>query len=205
MDKYDIVRQTILENHEWNAWKIAAACGLLDTMGHDEAVEYVRTVRKKMRAAGELVMPEELPKYAEPEDRLADVLKLFELRGYNVPKKVARPMLLCMSYWTMLLKGNFKAIDEAMSMNERLKRPLPFAEIEQICNAAQEYGFNAMDDEKNREAEANGFPDAGLNWTSASLYYKFMVTDDELPHLKTIGKPVDKTKPWGVPRGSGTA
>lgn len=199
MENYDKVRKTILENYEWRAGKVAAFLGLTDEMGYEKATDYVRMVRKKMRADGDLIQPEEKPKYAEPEDRLADVLTLFELRNYNIRKKEAKNMLMAMCYWIMRLRGNYAAVSETMDMNERLKRPLTFPEIEEICNVAQEYGFDAMNEIKNAAAIADGFPGAGLNWTSASLYYKFNIDDAELPHLKTIGKPIDKTKPWGIP------
>ena len=174
MDKYTEVRKTILENYEWRSGKVAAYLGLTDEMGYDKATDYVRMVRKKMRDNGDLIMPEEKPKYADPADRLADVLTLFELRKYNVRKKEAKNMLLTMCYWTMLLKGNYTAVSDTMDMNAKLKRSLPFQEIEEICNAAQEYGFEAMDEAKNALAIAEGFPGSGLNWTSDSLYYKFI-------------------------------
>lgn len=199
MERYETVRKAILQNYEWKAGKVAAYLGLTDELGYEKAVDYVRMVRKKMREDGDLIQPEEKPKYADPEDRLKDVLKLFELRKCNVRKKEAKNMLLTMCYWTMQLKGNYAAVSDTMDMNDRLKRPLPFPEIEEICNIAQEYGFDALDEEKNAAAIADGFPGAGLNWTSSSLYYKFNISDDELPHLNTIGKPIDKTKPWGIP------
>jgi hypothetical protein len=199
MDRYLLVRQTILDHHEWRAAKIARFLGLTDELGDDAASEYVRSVRKKMRDDGDLIMPPEVPQYAGPEERLADVMRLFEIRNYTMKKKAAYNMLLATCYWIMLLAGNLKAVNDTMEMNNRLKRPLTFLEIERVCNEAQEKGFDALDDEKNEEAKEHGFPGAGLNWTSDSLYHKFMVQDHELQDLKTIGKPVDKTKPWGVP------
>lgn len=199
MNRYEKVRETILEHHTWHAWMIAQHIGLDEEMGEDEATEYVKKARGKMRADGDLVMPPEVPPYAEPEDRLADVIRLFEIRKYNTRKKYAETMLLALCYWTMQIKGNFEAVKETMEMNDRLKRPLQFAEIERICNTAQEYGFRAIDTEENERAIKKGLPGAGLNWTSATLFYKFGVTEEELQHLKTIGKPVDKTKPWGIP------
>lgn len=198
-ENYEKVRQTILENHTWHAWEVAAYLGLETEMGDDEATDYVKRVRRTMRETGDLIMPPELPPYASPEDRLEDVLKLFELRKYNVKKKQLEPMLLNMCYWIMRIRGNGAAVTETMDMNDRMKRPLPFSEIEKICNTAQEYGFKAMDNWENYKAECEGFPDAGLNWTSINLYHKFGVEDNEQPYLKTIGKPLSKTKPWGIP------
>lgn len=199
MDYARIVRDTIMQNHTLKAGAIARMVGLVDEMGYDKATDFVRDIRRQMRETGDLIPAIEKPKFAAPEDRLEDVLTLFELRKYNVKKKPAKSMLLGMCYWTMAVEGNVKAVCDTMDMNDRLKRPLPFQEIEKVCNDAQELGFAAMDEEKNREARAMGLPGAGLNWTSGSLYHAFEVTEDELPHLKTIGKPIDKTKPWGIP------
>lgn len=198
MDRYLLVRLAILDHHEWRAARVASYLGLTDELG-DAAVEYVKGVRKKMRDDGDLIMPPEVPVYAGAEERLADVLRLFEIRNYTMKKKAAQNMLLATCYWIMLLEGNLKAVTDTMKLNDRLKRPLTFLEIERICNEAQDKGFEALDDEKNEAAKKLGFPGAGLNWTSDSLYHRFMVEDHELPYLKTIGKPVDKTKPWGVP------
>lgn len=199
MDYNQLVRDTIMKNHTLKAGQIADMLGLVGELGYDEATDYVRAVRRNMRKTGDLIPEPEKPPYASPKDRLADVLTLFELRNYNVRKKPASYMLLNMCYWTMQLEGNAKAVCDTMDMNDRLKRSLPFKDIEAICNEAQEKGFDALDPIKNFKAQADGFPDAGLNWTSASLYYKFEVTEEELPHLKTIGKPVHKTNPWGIP------
>lgn len=188
-----------MKNHKLKAGQIAEMLGLVGELGYDGATDYVRAVRRNMRKTGDLIPEPEKPPYAAPEDRLADVLKLFELRNYNVRKKAAVNMLLAMCYWTMQLEGNGKAVCDTMDMNDRLKRSLPFKEIEKICNDAQDMGFAAIDPIKNYAAQAQGYPDAGLNWTSINLYYKFEVTDEELPHLKTIGKRIDKTKPWGIP------
>ena len=199
-EKFREVRNTIMLHHEWSAWRVADHLGLDEEMGSDEAAQYVRDVRKTMRETGDLIVPEKKPQYAPPEERLKDVLALFELRDYKINKKAAKNMLLAMCYWTFMTSGNWKAVDETMEMNDRLKRPLAFQDIESICNAAQEKGFTVLDDEKaNEEARAMGYPDAGYNWTSDRLYHLFQVTEEELPYLSTIGKPISKISPQGVP------
>lgn len=199
MDTKQLVRDAIMKNHTLRAGVLARQLGLDVEMGYDKATDYVRYVRQEMRKNGDLIPEIEKPKYAPSEERLEDVLKLFELRNYNVNKKAAKNMLFAMCYWTMRIAGNMKAVCDTMDMNDRLKRSLSFPEIEKACNDAQELGFDALDEQKNKEAIAKGFPNAGLNWTSATLYYKFEVTDEELTHLKTIGKPINKTQPWGIP------
>lgn len=199
-EQYQAVRDTIMRHHEWSAWKVAAHLGLSESMGTEDAAQYVREVRKTMRDNGDLIIPQQKPKYADPEARLRDVLTLFELREYKVNKKVAKNMLLAMCYWIFVTKGNWPAVSDTMDMNDRLERPLAFQEIEAICNAAQDKGFMVLDDEEaNRTAVEAGYPDAGYNWTSDNLYHLFQVTDDELPHLKTIGKPISRSGPQGIP------
>ena len=199
MDNKQLVRDAIMKNHTLRAGAIAKQLGLDEEMGYDKATDYIKGIRRKMREDGDLIPEIEKPTYAEPEERLADALKLFAMRKYNVNKKAASNMLLGMCYWTMVIAGNVKAVCDTMDMNDRLKKPLSFPEVEKVCNNAQQLGFAAMDEKKNKEAIELGYPGAGLNWTSATLYHKFEVTEAELPHLKTIGKPVDKLKPWGIP------
>ena len=93
-----------------------------------------------------------------------------------------------------------QAVFSTMDLNERLKTPLSFPEIERVCNLAQERGFDSLDEEKTTQAKKRGFVNAGLNYSSGSLYYKFDVKDEELPHLKTITKPQSTTNPQGVPK-----
>ena len=109
-------------------------------------------------------------------------------------------MLLMHCYWTMRLYGNMKAVFSTMELNEKLRTPLTFPEIERVCNLAQERGFDSLDEEKTAEAKIRGFRNAGLNFSSTSLYYKFEVKDEELPHLKTIEKPHSTTQPQGAPK-----
>lgn len=195
--KRDLAVQTILEHPEWKAGRVAEEIGLIEEMDHDKATEYIRQVRKSMRKKGELVIAEHT--MVPESDRLEDVKTLFRIRNYNVSKKAASAMLLMHCYWTMRLYGNWVAVSDTMDLNDKLKHPFPFPEIEQICNLAQERGFDSLDPEKNAQAKLKGFANAGLNYTSGSLYYKFDVRDEELPHLKTIEKPQSSTYPQGIP------
>ena len=194
--KRELAVQIIKEHPEWKAVVVAAHIGLVDEMGNDKAVEYIRQVRKSLKRKGELVVICET-EYTESE-RLEDVKKLFELRNYDVSKRAASAMLLMHCYWTMRESGNFKAVWDTMELNDKLKRPLSFAEIEQVCNLAQERGFDSFDEEKTLQANLRGFKNAGLNYTGISLYYKFEVTDEEATHLKTIMKTQSTINPQGA-------
>ena len=195
--KREKVVQTILEHPEWKAGAVAEHVGLIEEMGYDKATDYIKQVRKSMRKKGQLIRKPTM-EYTD-EERLADVKWLFISRDYVMSKKAASAMLLMMCYWTMRTGGNYKAVSDTMEMNDKLRRPLSFQEIEQVCNLAQERGFDSMAEEKSSQAKIRGFVNAGLNYTSDSLYYKFEVKEAELPHLKTIKKPKSMIMPQGVP------
>ena len=197
--KREIAVQTIKNYPTWKAGVVAEHIGLVEDMGHDKATEYIRQLRKRMKKNGELIVRPAMEKYAPDEDRLEDVKMLFELRGYDISKKAASAMLLMHCYWTMRLHGNIKAVCETMDLNDKLKNPLSFPEIERVCNLAQERGFDSLDPEKSAQAQIKGFVDAGINYTSDSLYFKFEVQEDELKHLKTIERPQSSTDPQGAP------
>lgn len=184
--KRDLAVQTIKEHPDWKAVAVASHIGLVEEMGNDKAVEYIRQVRKTLKRKGELVVRAIRESEYTDAERLEDVLKLFELRNYNVTKRAASAMLLMYCYWTMREAGNFKAVWDTMELNDKLKQPLSFAEIEQVCNLAQERGFDSLDEEKTIQANLRGFKNAGLNYTSISLYHKFEVTEEEANLLKTI-------------------
>ena len=196
--KRDLAVQTIKEHPEWRAVVVASHIGLIEEMGNDKAVEYIRQVRKSLKRKGELMVRAVCESEYTEAERLEDVLKLFELRKYDVTKRAASSMLLMLCYWTMREAGNFKAVSDTMELNDKLKHPLSFTEIEQVCNLAQERGFDSFDEEKTLQANLRGFKNAGLNYTSSSLFYKFEVTDEELSYLKTIYKPQSTIQPQGA-------
>lgn len=181
--KRDIAVQTILEHPEWKASVVAEHIGLIEEMGSDKATEYIRQVKKSMRRKGQLAKKPTMREYVSEEGGLEDIKKLIEIRDYKMSKKAASAMLLMHCYWTFRLYGNVKAVFSTMDLNEKLRTPLSFAEIEHICNLAQERGFNSIDDEKNAQAEKQGFVNAGLNYTKDSLYYKFEIKEEEIPLL----------------------
>lgn len=195
--KRDIAVQTILEHPEWKAGQVADHIGLTEEMTMDRATDYIRQVRKSMRKKGQLVITEQT---MVPEAyRLEDVKTLFRIRQYDINKETAKAMLLMHCYWSMRLYGNYVAVIDTMRLNDKLKHPLTFPEIERVCNLAQERGFDSWDPEKNAQAQIRGFVNAGINYTNDSLYHKFNVQEHELNYLKTIERPHSSTNPQGAP------
>lgn len=184
----DEVERLIKEDRRRKAHDIAQECGLVATMGYEKAVDYVRRVRKEMRKNGDL--PRKEYTYPSDSDRMADIDKLFELRhGKRLTKKIAENMLTLNCYYRLRSEDDdihIMAIDDTYAKNKELRNPLPLAEAIELCKYALEQYMDSRDPEKNREKKAMGYPGAGLNYGSKKLIEKLAITDEELPHMKSI-------------------
>lgn len=186
----DQVEKLLLENRRRQAYDIAEEVGLIETMGYDKAVDYVRNVRKSMRKAGKF--PEEKYKFASDEDRLADITKLFELRkGKKIDKRVAHAMLLLNCYYRFKSEDDdihWNAIDDTYAKNKELVEPLDMYIAIGICDLALLKYTESKDEKMIEAAKKRGFPGAGMNYTSGKLIEKLAITDEELQHMKSIKK-----------------
>ena len=185
----EAVESLIKDNRRRKAHEIAEAVGLIETMGYDKAVNYVKQVRRSMKKSGALPEPEN--KYAPDEDRLADIETLFELRQGVMSKDAAYYMLLLFCYYRLRSQDysiHIMAFDDTDEKNSLLENPMEAYSLLRLKEKALTLYMNSIDEEKNEAAKAKGFPGAGLNYTSDTLRYKLEITDEELPHLKTITK-----------------
>lgn len=183
----DIVERLIKENRRRKAHDIAEEAGLLEAMGYDKAVAYVREVRKSMKKKGDI--PQAKHKYASDSERLEDITKLFELRQGRMSKKAAYSMLLLNCYFRFRSEDyniHIGAIDDTYAKNRELENPYDLATAIRICEIALEKYTDSIDEEKNQAAISRGFQGAGLNYTSESLIDKLEITEEELPHMKSI-------------------
>lgn len=184
----DLVEKLLLENRRRKAHDIAEEVGLIETMGYEKAVDYVRNVRKSMRKAGSF--PEEKYKFASEEDRLEDINKLFELRqGKKIDKRVAHAMLLLNCYYRYKSEDDdihWGAIDDTYAKNKALVDPLDMYIAKGICELALLKYTESKDEAKIEAAKKQGYPGAGLNFTSSKLIEKLAITDEELQHMKSI-------------------
>lgn len=185
----EAVEALIKDNRRRKAHEIAEAVGLIETLGYDRAVNYVKQVRRSMKKSGAL--PEEQNKYAPDEERLEDIETLFELRQGTMSPGAAYHMLLLFCYYRLRSQDDsihIMAFDDTYEKNGQLENPFPLSIAVNIGEKALAQYMRSIDEEQNEAARAKGFPGAGLNYTSDTLRYKLEITDEELPHLKTITK-----------------
>lgn len=186
----EIVEKLLKDNRRRKAHDIAEEVGLVDTMGYDKAVDYVRNVRKSMRKAGSF--PEEKYKFASDESRLEDITKLFELRhGKVIEEKVAYLMLMLNCYYRLRSADDdihILAIDDTYAKNRELVEPLPMLVAIQLCEVALARYMQSNDEQEKERAIRKGLPGAGFSYASETLILKLAITDEELQHMKSIKK-----------------
>lgn len=186
----DQVEKLLTENRRRKAHDIAEEVGLIDTMGYDKAVDYVRNVRKSMRKAG--AFPQEKYKFASDEERLEDITKLFELRhGKAIDEKVAYLMLMLNCYYRLRSEDDdihIMAIDDTYEKNKELVDPLPMGTAIQLCEIALARYMQSKDEKEKERAIRKGLPGAGFSYASETLIQKLAITDEELQHMKSIKK-----------------
>ena len=184
----DQVERLLKTNRRRKAHDIAEEVGLVETMGYDKAVDYVRNVRRSMKKAG--AFPEEKYKFASEADRLEDINKLFELRqGKELDRRVAHAMLLLNCYYRLKSEDDaihWGAIDDTYAKNKELVEPLEMHIAIGICELALLKYTESKDEAKIEAAKKRGFPGAGLNYTSSKLIEKLAITEEELQQMKSI-------------------
>lgn len=184
----DRVEELLKSNRRRKAHDIAEEVGLIETMGYDKAVDYVRHVRKSMKKAG--AFPEEKYKFASDSDRLEDITKLFEIRrGKVIPEKIAYLMLMLNCYYRLRSEDDdihIMAFDDTYAKNKELVAPLSWDTAIQLCNVALARYTQSNDEKEQERAKRKGLPGAGFSYASETLIDKLAITDEELRHMKSI-------------------
>lgn len=184
------VEKLLIENSRRKAYDIAEEAGLVETMGEDKAVDYVRRVKRSMRKAG--AFPEEENRFASEEDRLEDITKLFELRkGKAIDEKVAYIMLMLNCFYRFRSKDDgihWGAIDDTYAKNQELEEPLPWSTAIRVCEIAQARYMQSINEQEIARAKRKGLPYAGFCFANDTLIRKLAITDEELQHMKSIRK-----------------
>ncbi len=183
----EAVERLILDNRRRKAHEIAEEVGLIETLGYDKAVNYVKQVRRSLKKSGALPEPEN--KYAPDEDRLADIETLFELRKGVMSASAAYHMLLLFCYYRLRSQDDnihMMAFDYTDEKNSLLAEPIEPYKLLRLKEKALALYTNSNNEEMNAAARAKGIPGAGLNYTSDTLRLKLEITDEELIHLKSI-------------------
>ena len=182
------VEKLFLQNPRRKAYDIAEEVGLVETMGYDKAVDYVRNVKKSMKKAGNF--PDEPYRYASDEARLEDITKLFELRhGKVIDEKVAYLMLMLNCYYRLRSEDDtihWQAIDDTYAKNKELAEPLPMSTAIRLCEVALVRYTQSNDEREKERARKKGLPSAGFCYASETLIQKLSITDEELQHMKSI-------------------
>lgn len=181
------VRQAFLENPNRKAYEIAGEIGLIDNMGYDKAVDYVRRVRKAMKKNGEI----KAGAFASDEDRLQDITTLYDLRQGKMSRDAAYYLLLLNCYYRFRSEDDavhLMAIDDTYAKNAQLAEPFAMSDAIRICDIALAQYMASRDEEKNEAARKRGYPGAGLNYTDENFIKKLEITDSELEHMTSISK-----------------
>lgn len=179
----DQVEKSLSKNPKRKAHEIAEEAGLIDTIGYDRAVSYVKQVKRNMKAKGQI----QIGPRATDAERMQDMDTLFTIRsGKKLPKATTTMMLLLNCYYRLRSEDDsihMMAIDDTYAKNAELESPLTMAEAINVCEIALNRYMRSIDEEKNAAARKRGFPGAGIHYTDDSLIEKLDISDKERESL----------------------
>ena len=177
------VEKSLSENPKRKAHEIAEEAGLIDTIGYDRAVSYVKQVKRNMKAKGQI----QIGPRATDAERMQDMDTLFTIRaGKKLSKSTATMMLLLNCYYRLRSEDDsihMMAIDDTYAKNAELENPLTMAEAINVCEIALNRYMRSIDEEKNAAARKRGFPGAGIHYTDDNLIEKLDISDKERESL----------------------
>ena len=126
--------------------------------------------------------------------RLLDLVKLVELRNYDV--KGSRELICFLyRYWQCCyLADPDEAIHQTLFFNSQFKEPLPEKEVLRATKSAQKAWDAKSNEEANRLAKEKGYPGAGYNLKNSTLIEWLAITEEEQSHLKTLIGRFEKRK-----------
>ncbi len=181
----DLVERAYKENSRRKAYEIAEETGLIDAMGYDKAVSYVRQVKKSMRESGQITTGA----FASDEDRLTDITTLFDLRAGKMSQNAAYILLLLNCYYRLRSEDDdvhLMAIDDTYEKNRQLEEPFTMETAIHLCEIALERYMNSRDEARNEAARRRGLPGAGMNYTDERFIEKLEITESEMAHMISI-------------------
>lgn len=126
--------------------------------------------------------------------RLMDVVKLVELRNYDV---TGHRELICFlyRYWLCCYTNDpEEALNQTQILNLQFREPLSLKEVEKATKSAEKAWEAKNNEEANRVAIEKGYPGAGYNLRSTKIIDWLDITADEQKHLKTIIDGVEKRR-----------
>jgi hypothetical protein len=118
--------------------------------------------------------------------RLSDLLRLVQLRNYDVTGH-REIILFLYRYWKCcFLNDEKQALEDALDLNAQFTEPLPEREVIRATKSAEK-AWNAKNDaEADRIAREKGYPGAGYNIKNKKLIEWLDITTEEMKQLSTI-------------------
>lgn len=182
----DQVEKALSENPKRKAHEIAEEAGLIDTIGYDKAVSYVKQVKRSMKSKGQI----QIGPRATDAERMQDMDTLFTIRaGKKLSKSTATMMLLLNCYYRLKSEDDrthMMAIDDTYAKNAELESPLTMAEAINICEVALNRYMRSIDETKNAAARKRGYPGAGIHYSDDRLIEKLKISDKERERLISL-------------------
>lgn len=118
--------------------------------------------------------------------RLMDLVKLVELRNYNVTGK-REVICFLYRYWLCCYTNDpNEALNQTMMLNLQFDEPLPYKEVERSTRSAEKAWDARNNEEANKIAQEKGYPGAGYNISNKKLIYWLDITAAEMELLTTI-------------------
>ncbi|MGG3799984.1 replication protein [Metabacillus fastidiosus] len=118
--------------------------------------------------------------------RLMDVVKLVELRNYEV---TGYRELICFlyRYWLCCYTNDpVEALNQAQMLNLQFTEPLTLREVEKATKSAEKAWEAKNNEEANKAAIERGYPGAGYNLKNSKIIDWLDITAEEMTHLQTI-------------------
>lgn len=118
--------------------------------------------------------------------RILDLVKLVELRDYNVD---GYREIICFlyRYWLCCYTNDpSDALDQTHTLNLQFSDPLPLTEVEKATKSAEKAAEARNNEEANKIAQQNGYPGAGYNLRNKKIIDWLDITEAEMEHLSTI-------------------
>lgn len=183
------VEQALMRDPYRKAHEIALEAGIIESMGYDKAVLYVKNVKYMLKHRGKL------PKrtYTPDENRLRDITMLYRLRKSN--GKHIRLILMLNCYYRLRSKNDdihAGAIEDTYRKNAQLANPIPMGEAISLCEIALQRYMQSIDPEKNAAAQKKGYPSAGIHYTDERFIEKLEITEEELSLMVSIAPPTEE-------------
>lgn len=126
--------------------------------------------------------------------RMLDIVKLVELRNYNVTG-YRETICFLYRYWLCCYTNDpAEALNQTVTLNLQFAEPLSLREVEKATKSAEKAWQARNDETANRIAIEKGYPGAGYNISNKKLIEWLDITEDEQKHFLTIIGPAEKRR-----------